>query len=304
MSVKYSGKNDIAERRRNNGDKLSNARPHCEECNENISLYQCPRCLMYTCSLLCCQSHKKRTGCSGKRNRGSYMPLCRMSDSTLRSDYFFIEEVLEIIPRARKISKLAEEKSTKTTAITNKNNHRSNTAMDKKARRLANQAERRGITLQIMPSFLERHKNNTSWYCGPRDLITWKVEVIIMPTKKTFSFKLSEQEEAIFDCISTHMVEFYKDDSDIRDMLLGSNYQLLIKRLPSSAKSPKYIRIEDNECLKKVLEGLTIIENPTIYCVPNESLKEFPIGTEKITERTDIVITEQASIDTNTDPSN
>jgi len=228
-----------------------------------------------------------------------------MSDNTLRSDYFFIEEVLETIPRARKISKLAEENFTNTTATTNnKNNHRSNGAMDKKARRLASQAERRGISLQIMPSFLERHKNNTSWYCSPRDLITWKVEVIIMPTKKTFSFKLSEQEEAIFDCVSTHMVEFYKDDSDIRNMLLGSNYQLLIKRLPSSAKSPKYVRIEKNECLKKVLEGLTIIENPTIYCVPNESLKEFPIGTEKITEKTDIVNTKQASIDTNNEASN
>ena len=299
-----SEKNDNTESENN---KSSSVRLRCMECKEKISLYQCPGCQIRTCSLQCCQAHKKRTGCTGKRNRSEYLPLCRMNDNTLQSDYFFIEEVLEIMPRASKISKLAEENSistgTSTSAI---NNNRSTASLNKKARRLVNQAKNRGITLQVMPSFLERHKNNTSWYCGPKDNITWKVEIIIMPTKNFFSFQLSEKEENILDCISKHIGEFHRDDSDVPTTLLGS-YQLFTKRLPSSAKDPKYVQIENNICLKKALNGLTIIEHPTIYCVPNENLKDFPIGTEKITEKTDNIITtctEQGSIEipTTTEP--
>ena len=171
----------------------SSARQRCEECNEKTSLYQCPGCMIRTCSLKCCQAHKKRTKCSGKRSRGKILPLCRMDDDSLRSDYFFMEEVLEMMPRASKISKLAEENSMQSIA------HRSTTSMNsrKKSKRLVQQAERRGITLQVMPCVMERHKKNSSWYCSPRDLITWKTEVVIIPTHKIYSINISEQEEEI-----------------------------------------------------------------------------------------------------------
>ena len=280
----------------NNGnsesEKSRSALRRCEECNENKSLYQCPGCGIRTCSLLCCQAHKKRTKCSGKRSRGAYLPLCRMDDSTLRSDYFFMEEVLDTMPRARKISKLVEEEKSSTNNNNNSNNnnnnhHRSIASINKKAKRLIQQAKRRGITLQVMPPILERHKNNSSWYCGPRDLITWKVEVVLVHARKTFSLNLSEQEEGILDRISKHITEFHKDDSEMPTTSLSSDkYQLLIKRLPSSANNPRYIQIKKNECLHKVLEGLTIVEHPTIHCVPNENMKDFPIGTNEITEKT------------------
>jgi len=200
-----------------------------------------------------------------------------------------MEEVLDTMPRARKISKLAEEEKSPTnnnSNTNNSNNHKSIAFINKKAKRLVQQAQRRGITLQVMPPVLERHKKNSSWYCGPRDLITWKVEVVLVPTRKTFSFNLSEQEEGIFDRILKHIAEFHKDDSDMPTSLPSDNYQLLIKRLPGSANNPRYIQIKDNQCLRKVLEGLTIVEHPTIHFVPNENMKDFPIGTNEITEKT------------------
>jgi len=256
-----------------------NDHPRCEECNANVSLYQCPGCLVRTCSLKCCQAHKKRSGCTGKRNRGSYLPLCRMNDKTVRSDYFFIEEVLESVPRARKISRLAEEISTETNNNNTELKHhpRSITSMNKRCRKLVTHAERRGISLKVMPNFMERHKNNTSWYCGPRDLITWKIEIIIIPSKKSFSFKLSEQEDSILECIC---------DCMNGDLEVGDSHHLFIKRLPCSDKMAKYVKIHMNESLKKILEGLTIIEHPTIYCVPGKFLEDFPSGSENITEIT------------------
>ena len=258
----------------------------CEECNEKIALYQCPGCSIRTCSLHCCQAHKKRTKCTGKRQRGAYLPLCRMNDSTLRSDYFFMEEVLDAMPRAKKVSKLAEEgKSVNNSILSNTSkNNKSMVSINKKAKRLVQQAQRRGITLQIMPPVLERHRNNSSWYCSSKDLITWKVEIFLEPKVKTFSFNLSEQEEGILGQISKHVIKMFADDPSIPSEISPDKYQLLIKRLPSSANKPRYIRINSNDSLRTVLDGLTIIEYPALYCVPHENLKDFPVGASGITE--------------------
>ena len=273
-------------------EELSKTRQQiCEECKEKPSLYQCPGCSIRTCSLHCCQAHKKRTKCSGKRSRGAYLPICRMSDSTLRSDYFFMEEVLDVMPRARKVSKLAEDgKLSANNSIHNSSStkQRSIASINKKAKRLVQQALRRGVNLQIMPQVLERHRNNSSWYCASKDLMTWKVEVILVPKMKTFSFNLSEQEEGILGHISKFIACNYTDDSDIQSTISSDNYQLLIKRLPSSANDPRFIRIQNNDSLKSTLEDLTIVEHPTIYCVTNEDMKDFPIGASGITEKTSI----------------
>ena len=212
-----------------------------------------------------------------------------MSDSTLRSDYFFMEEILDIMPRANKISKLAEEGKLSTAGNNNirssqMKNPRSIASINKKAKRLVQQARNRGITLQIMPPVLERHKNNSSWYCVSKNLITWKVEVVLVPRQKTISFNLSEQEVGILDHISKHIEQTRENEADMPSLLSSDNYQLVIKRLPSSANNPRYIQIERNECLKKVLEGLTIVEYPTLYCVANEDMTGFPIGANGISE--------------------
>lgn len=236
----------------------------CEECQSKTPVYQCPGCLIRTCSLGCCRGHKTRTGCSGKRNRGEFVPVSRMTDSTMRSDYFFLEEVLEQIPRNGKRARTTEASSNQS----NKN---------KKSRRLVQQAERRGITLQIMPPMMVRHKSNSSWYCGPRDSITWKVEVVVHPSKITTSFNISENEENIIDHMLRHCEK--------KDILMPSrDYCFFILRLPGQAKNPEYIALGPSDSLKTALRGMTIVEHPTIHCVPNDIRDEFPTGSEKVVE--------------------
>jgi hypothetical protein len=235
----------------------------CEECQSKIPIYQCPGCLVRTCSLYCCRGHKNRTGCSGKRQRSTFVPVSRMTDSTMRSDYFFLEEVLEQIPRNGKRARTQELSSSQT--------------KDKKSRRLVQQAERRGITLQIMPPMMIRHKSNSSWYSGPRDTITWKVEVVVHPSKATTSFNLSENEENIMDHILRNCE---KKDIEISP----DGYLLFIMRLPAPSKNPRYIEIGPSDSLKTVLRGMTIVEHPTIYCVPNDIRDEFPMGSEMVVE--------------------
>jgi hypothetical protein len=240
--------------------KQSNERS-CAECKKQVSIYQCPGCNIRTCSLECCRGHKERSGCTGKRNRGTFQPLSRMTDSSLRSDYFFLEEVLDQIPKNQKRTKLD-------------NNPISN--LSKKARRLVQQAERRGTTLQIMPPMMERRKSNTSWYCAPRDMITWKLEVIVYPERKSIRCQLSENEENIMDHIS--------NQCEKQGISLLKDYMLFVKQLPGPAKDPRYIQLHPADTLKKALKDNTVIEHPTIYCVPAEHVQDFPTGSCQIME--------------------
>lgn len=229
------------------------ARPKCEECTANTSLYQCPRCSIRTCSLQCCREHKKRTGCSGKRNRGEFLPLNRMTDATVRSDYFFLEEVLNTMSRNQKRSRVQE-------SVPNN--------VDKKARRLKQQAEKRGTTLELMPTMMERHKTNSSWYCVPKDVITWKIEVIVYPEKTKVTFTLSEDETNIMDHVAQHCEK--------ANISVSTNeYQLYLEKLPKTSKTPLYLLIGPTDTLRNKLSGLAIIEHPTLYCVPRDMTSGF-----------------------------
>lgn len=234
----------------------------CTECRAAAPIYQCPGCMIRTCSLACVQGHKKRTECSGKRNRGEFVPMNRMTDGTMRSDYFFLEEVLEQIPRSGKRAKTLEGSSQ------NKS---------KKFRRLLQQAEKRGTSLQLMPSMMVRHKTNTSWYCAPKDTITWKVEVVVHPSKATTSFNLSEHEEDLMGKVSSHCT---KEKITIPT---GEN-SLFLMKLPRTEAGPRYAELDPMASLKTALRGMSLIEHPTIHLVPNDIREKFPTGTDKITE--------------------
>ena len=280
--------------------KKSTNLTRCEECKKQDSIYVCPRCRIRTCSLPCCQSHKERTGCNGKRDRTAFKPIGRMTDGDLRSDYFFLEEVLGQMPRNRKRARLPPQqpsrggKSTAATSATTVSAPAVAGVVDKsdldplhtkttqshKSKRLAQQAQIRGITLQLMPPVMERHTKNTSSYNLKKNTIFWKVDVIVEPEKRLVSFSVSENEEDIFikhiakRCFGTDFATKQKQ----------TKYHLFLKKIPTSAKNPKYVKIDQTSSLKQALAGETIIEYPTIYCVPESQIEEYPIGSDMIVD--------------------
>ncbi|KAG7373508.1 hypothetical protein IV203_034232 [Nitzschia inconspicua] len=285
----------------------------CQECELQSSIYQCPACQLRTCSLSCCQAHKKRTQCSGKRQRSEFLPLCRMSDQSLRSDYFFLEEVLnQVMPRARKVAKLAEsqndinDNNKRTLHNQRRVSHSKKTPNPKKSRRLVQKAQQRNITLQLLPPFMERHTKNTSWYCGPRDMITWKVEWVLfgLPniqntttsilTTTAIEFNISENDTNLVDQIRNKIVSMMSSPDSTSTTTEATTTKttttiiewcLFLKRLPSPANQPRYIEILPQQSLRTVLEGMTIVEHPTIYCVPKNDtqlLNNFPTTQEKL----------------------
>lgn len=75
----------------------------CEMCGVDEGRYKCPRCSMFTCSLSCCNQHKKTNHCSGKRDKTAFVDLQDYSETHLRSDFHFLEDVLQSKNRALKV---------------------------------------------------------------------------------------------------------------------------------------------------------------------------------------------------------
>jgi len=203
----------------------------CEVCNNQTSLYRCPRCFTNTCSLKCCVEHKTKKGCNGKRNRAAYCAIENFTDSHLASDYHFLEDVLNVAQSGKRLfnsvttktsnnkNMCSSSKRNKTITMKNadeddktedhhapiqpllrlavstnsqpgeaidigNNNDKHNTTswmhgqLSFKQQRLVQQARERGCTLLLMPTGMERQRNNTTVYSPKQDIITWKIEWI------------------------------------------------------------------------------------------------------------------------------
>ena len=77
----------------------------CTICKKAISIYRCPGCMIRTCTLQCCLTHKEQSGCNGKRNRVGFVPLYQYKDATLSSDFHFLEDVLAKSERGKRLIK-------------------------------------------------------------------------------------------------------------------------------------------------------------------------------------------------------
>ena len=58
-------------------------RRRCEICVESIAKYRCPACGVQTCSVPCVRQHKADTGCTGKPDLTTYVPLSSFDENLL-----------------------------------------------------------------------------------------------------------------------------------------------------------------------------------------------------------------------------
>lgn len=99
----------------------------CDICSDGPRLYKCPRCSIFTCSLTCCKQHKSKvrhfyntthqctvstkyydlllstqTQCNGIRDRAQFVSSRNFKEGHLKSDYHFLEDVLQTKDRAKR----------------------------------------------------------------------------------------------------------------------------------------------------------------------------------------------------------
>eukprot|EP01023_Acetabularia_acetabulum_P034164 TRINITY_DN3208_c0_g1_i14.p2 TRINITY_DN3208_c0_g1~~TRINITY_DN3208_c0_g1_i14.p2 ORF type:complete len:159 (-),score=14.56 TRINITY_DN3208_c0_g1_i14:332-808(-) len=75
----------------------------CQVCKCKDCKYKCPCCGTRSCSLACCNEHKKQQQCSGKRKRSEYVPMNEFSDNLVMKDYRLLQDVVDTKDRAKKM---------------------------------------------------------------------------------------------------------------------------------------------------------------------------------------------------------
>lgn len=186
----------------------------CHICKKE-SKYRCPRCHCRTCSLECCLQHKSESDCNGKRDRVAYVPLHEFTDSTLASDYYFLEDAiakrergknlvrdmgLPVEARGSRVRKRDDGSDEidpqhplsrlKLDTIGSDTNHIEPTISTRMERReigqypkhkqkLVEKAKENGVNLLLMPPGMQRHMTNKSTkYDAKTGKYYWKVEFI------------------------------------------------------------------------------------------------------------------------------
>lgn len=160
----------------------------CMICHLNPKVYKCPRCSILTCSLACCLSHKKSMECTGQRDRTEYVPVKEFRESNLRSDYHFLEDVLQTKRRAKllfhkeKSSRI--NKNLKDPASSDLISH-TKTYISQHVpavKKIIKAALARNINLLILSPGMTKRKVNTTYYQQNVDICFWRIHVVFVTT--------------------------------------------------------------------------------------------------------------------------
>lgn len=315
----------------------------CQVCGKRVSVYKCPRCFRVTCSLACCKQHKIADNCDGKRDRTAYVSIARFTDSNLKSDFHFLEDVLRVSDGAKRLREnigirehlqprkrgpIRDGSTTESNpdseasdvpvqpllslslrekignhcsddVNSDPNNAKRRKIIDDCSRqysqglkRLVKEASNRGIDLLLMPYGMEKRKKNNTAYKAKTDTILWKVEWAfhvsgdkrMSPSSTRILDRFSEMS-----ILETELCKITKKlvTSDRSAQFANSeNLLLFIKILPCSSKNAKYVKVDKAQSLRQALQGLTIIEFPTVEVVHEKNVSLFQTLIEEITPNT------------------
>lgn len=120
--------------------------------------YTCPRCSLQTCSAACSSLHKRRTGCTGERNKVKYVPMNEYGYGALMSDYVYLEEV------GRSVKQWGRDIGKGKYQVTERDRVAGGRKRKSKKEALQVQLEIREIPLVLLPPGMEKKKLNQSYW--------------------------------------------------------------------------------------------------------------------------------------------
>jgi HIT zinc finger len=270
----------------------------CDQCHKEPYQYICPACHTRTCSLACCMLHKQQQSCTGRRCKTAFLPVSKMTDATLASDYHFLEDIMALQDSTKRLAQEASAESRPTKRPTNEDHPLLRAAgatndcprlipLQGKCQALQKYCrEHRQIELLLMPPHLTRHANNQSRL--QTSIIFWTVEFQIHLEKSTtcvLLHNISERtplshvwEQLAAKLSMLPLVLRLQDEADTQDQNV-TYVQLLRKKLPCPAHAPRYCAVQtsSNHTLQLLLSNTTVIEYPTIEVVPLQHLPKFPL---------------------------
>ena len=149
--------------------------------------------------------------------------------------------------------------------------------------KLVFQARARGVNLLLMPSGMERRKQNATRYNPKKELISWKVEWFFHHegagdhTPRTIIVDNQVSEQLKLDVEIEKQLNFSRNRASLKNFRLTQRDEifLFMKKIPCPSSCNSYHQLDQKLSLSEALNGKTIIEHPTIEVVLKEHESSF-----------------------------
>ncbi|XP_077189243.1 box C/D snoRNA protein 1 isoform X1 [Paroedura picta] len=230
----------------------------CEVCNTEEAKYRCPRCMKYSCSLICVKQHKTTYNCNGVREKTAFVSINQFSDLNLLSDYRFLEDVGRMADcAARDVA-----------------SHRPRT--NKFVNFLRNRARRYNIHLKTLPFGFTKRRENSTFFNNKEKKFYWHLKLIFPHSHAKFTEKRVPDDKPLCD-----VLKYYTDPQESDPVICQrlkiysasppSDIQILMKVEITPCNSSRYEELDASKGLLDNLRGKTVIEYPSLHVV----LKKF-----------------------------
>lgn len=255
------------EHNQENNTKISKPVVKCEICGLSDARYRCPGCHMQTCSVSCVKQHKQISGCTGQRDKTSYVPIREFTETHLLSDYRFLEEAGRKVDIASKDARRFHSKSRPIRVTT-----------------FLKHARQRGVDLRLMPYPMTKRKINTSIYQYASKSVHWRVEWVFPHEQLTFIDKGFKDSQLLTEGVERHIQAYLQSHTSSclqasnavqihPDLSLyteegGHSYHILMKVEGLPGKKERFYKMDIDKSLCDNLCGKRVIEFPRLLVIP------------------------------------
>ncbi|XP_042663302.1 box C/D snoRNA protein 1 [Tyto alba] len=239
-------------RRSAGGRKMSLQR--CETCSEEAAKYRCPRCMKYSCSLLCVKKHKLALNCNGVRDKTAFVSVNEFTDLNLLSDYRFLEDVGRTADAAAR-HPIMHSPTTKKLLYS-----------------LRNKARKCNIDLRTLPvGFTKRRENSTTFNCTEKKFY-WHLKLVFPHCHAEYTLKRVPDDKTLADILKSYIDPVESDPVVCQRLKIytvspQSDVQILMKIENRQQNSVRYNELDASRSLLDNLKGKVIIEYPTLFVV-------------------------------------
>ncbi|KAM9966344.1 hypothetical protein ACTFIR_006552 [Dictyostelium discoideum] len=242
-----------------NNTKIGKIGDICNVCTIEKSKYKCPGCSILFCSLICSNKHKIDTKCTGVRKDNHFIPLNKFKDSDIVNDFNFLDKINRVNENGKAIV--------------------ANSFIKFKSKHLQQFAFRKNINLYIMPKEMSRHKENTTSFKKPKNLLLWRVEWLFLDDDFKWSDPSIQDSMIMNDLLQKHIddpVNIYNLKNNLKKLNSNRDYKnpnenftVLMKRERDSKN--QYYRFDLTKTFDENFQFKEIIEFPTLLVFTNNS---------------------------------
>lgn len=241
--------------------KVKPVNKNCEICEHILFKYTCPGCSMKTCSLDCVMEHKKTTGCSGQRNKTSFVARTEFDNIHLLNDYRLLEEVARIADNAKRDTKAKKPWVQKRITILQKH------------------SQKAGVSWYAMEKGMKRAKENRTRYIFKEESIQWTIKLVFVDIEKEFFEQCFDR-----DILKTVLQKYINKEKILPEYKIPFSQYIQDEALKVSVffrnefepgDNSRYTLVDHEKPLKDCLHGKSVLEYPEFHIALEESVKDL-----------------------------